>query len=48
MAELCAWTAAATILSVIGFSGKRGDFDFIVMFFLGAAFTLLIWMALTL
>jgi 4-hydroxybenzoate polyprenyltransferase len=46
MAKLCVLTAVGILLTAIGFSAKREDFDFIVMFFLGAAFTLLIWMAL--
>ena len=48
MAALCVWIAMGILLTAIGFSAKREDFDFIVMFFLGAAFTLLIWIALTL
>lgn len=48
MAKLCVWIAMGILLSVIGFSIKKEDFDFIIMFFLGTAFTLLIWIALTL
>lgn len=48
MATLCGLTALEILLAAILFSAKREDFDFIVMFFLGAAFTLLIWIAMTL
>ena len=48
MTELCGLIAVGILFSVIGFSVKREDFDFIIVFFLGAAFTLLIWTAVTL
>lgn len=48
MTNLCVCIAVGILVSVIGFSIKREDFDFMVMFFLGAAFILLIWAAVTL
>ena len=48
MTKLCGLIAVGILVSVIGFSLKREDFDFIVVFFLGAAFTLLICTAVTL
>ncbi len=48
MATLCVCEAIGILLLVIGFSIKRDNFDFIVMFFSGIAFILLIWIAVTL
>lgn len=47
MSIFCAWMAALIISSAVLEAIIRQDFEYIIEFFLGVAFAMLIWIALT-
>ena len=44
----CAWMTVLTFVSAIGWFISKGNIDYLIEFLLGVAFTILVWIAITL
>jgi hypothetical protein len=44
----CAWMAVLIFVSAIGLSISKENRDYLIEFLLGVAFTILVWIAITL